>query len=105
MVNDVLKVNCRECGLNDTHSTKFHNQWSSNKAFFCLPDSPPFLAHKALLASADNTSQDKPAPSGSADSVTFSCATMESNISHAERTSTDPNAGTVAQIIRTMFLN
>ena len=105
MVNNVLKVNCRECGLNDTHSTTFHDQWSLNKANFCLPDSHPCLLQKAPFASAGNYSQDEPAPSESAGSITFSRATIESKIYDAERNSTDPNAGMIAQIIRSVFLN
>ena len=105
MVNNVLKVKCRECGLNTNHSTNCYDQWSSNKANVCLPDSHPCLLQKAPFASAGNYSQDEPAPSESAGSITFSRATIESKIYDAERNSTDPNAGTLVQMIRSMILN
>ena len=66
---------------------------------------PPFLDQRALLASAGNTPKQKTAPSDSLDSITFSCPTIESKIINAERKSTDPNASTIAQMIRSVFLN
>ena len=43
MVNGCLKVNCREYGLKDTHSTKLREDWSNTSANFCLPNTHPFL--------------------------------------------------------------
>ena len=31
------------CGLNKTHSTKYHSQWKANKSTFQLPKSHPFM--------------------------------------------------------------
>jgi hypothetical protein len=109
MVNGCLKANCKEYGWHDTHSTKFQEEWINNRANFCLPDSHPFVFHKAILASAGTTfhqSAAKPNPSDdSSDSITFSRATMESKIADVEKNSTDPNAGTMCQMISSMFLN
>ena len=98
LVDNVLKVNCRDCGLNITHSFGFHAAWASNKSRFCLPGSHPFVVEKARLANANHTPDATPAPvpEPSSNALTFSRAELEAKIVDAERNSTDPNAGSLA---------
>ena len=105
LVDNILKVNCRDCGLNSTHSSYFHAAWAINKSKFCLPNSCSFILEKARLASATHTpaATSDPAPEPSLNTLTLFCAELEGKIVDTEQHSTDPNAGTMAQMIRSMF--
>jgi hypothetical protein len=75
LVNSVLKVNCKECGLNITHSGGFHVAWMSNKSNFCLPTSQPFVAEKDQMVNYGHVPWQPaatPVPSSSSNTRTFS---------------------------------
>ena len=88
-----------------THSSGFHNVWASNKSNVFLPDSQYFVVEKDRLVSANHTSAvtSDPVSESSFNTLTFSHAELEANIVDAEQNPTAPNAGTMAQIIRSMF--
>ena len=107
LVDNVLKVNCKECGLNSTHSSGFHAAWANDKSNFCLPDTHPFVVARAQRGNSNHTPVSAPSdtPAPSSNTLTFSRAELEAKIVDAERNSTDPNAGSLAQMMRSMFLN
>ena len=107
LVDNVLKVNCKECGLNSTHSSGFHAAWANDKSNFCLPDTHHFVVARAERGNSNHTPVSAPSdtPAPSSNTLTFSRAELEAKIVDAERNSTDPNAGSLAQMMRSMFLN
>ena len=114
MVNGSLMCNCAKCGLNETHTTKFHTAWEGDKNNFKLPSSHPFVKERALLGVGTPTagaivpfvpSQVQPPPTQNPDLLTFSRAQLESRIASTERNSADPNAVSLATMMRELFLN
>ena len=110
----VLKCFCKKCGLNTTHSTGFHKVYVLNPAGFSLPDSHPYIVACAQLRALQgtHTPTHKPPPTtqtsgektaGHAGSI--SRAHIEQKLADLERTSTDPNAASIAETIRSIFLN
>lgn len=59
LVNGCLMVSCKKCGLNQTHSTKYHKVWNANKANFCLSASHPY---RVALARNGQAGQAGPPP-------------------------------------------
>ena len=107
LIDNVLKASCIDCGLNSTHSSGFHAAWTNNKSNFCLPDTHPFVVARAERGNSNHTPVSTPTdtPAPSSNTLTFSRAELEAKIVDAERNSTDPNAGSLAQMMRSMFLN
>ena len=111
----VLKCFCKKCGLNTTHSTGFHKVYVLNPAGFSLPDSHPYIIACAQLRALQGTHTPAPKPppttqtsgekttGGHAGSI--SRAHIEQKLADLERTSTDPNAASIAETIRSIFLN
>jgi hypothetical protein len=82
----------------------------SNQSSFCLPGTHPFVVENAILASAGHVPQQQvfnpvPSVSSTPNTLNFSWAELEANISDADRNSVDPNARTMAWMIRSIFLN
>eukprot|EP00956_Cyclotella_meneghiniana_P026194 scaffold56008_cov50-Cyclotella_meneghiniana.AAC.1 len=109
----VLKVNCRVCGLNTTHSSRYHSAWASNPSTFRLPDNNVYV--KACQSITRNLPKPPPTnppstpppsqppgqnPSGQAGSLVLDRASLESKMSQYERTSTDPNASSIVDAFR-----
>ena len=114
MVNGALHVKCKKCGMNQTHSSGFHDAWNRDRANFVLPDTHPYSREKCLLAGVASmpTAPTRPptpkptsVPTSDPDTLTFSRAELETKIAHTERNSTDPNASSIASMLRSMFLN
>jgi hypothetical protein len=55
MVNGSLMVKCKTCGLNSTHTTKFHAMWETNPSSFRLPPTHMYVTEKARLAAASSS--------------------------------------------------
>ena len=112
MVNGSLMCNCAKCGINDTHTTKFHAAWEGDKNNFQLPSHHPFVKERALLGVStpkaivpSTVVQPQQRQNQNADVLTFSRAQLESRIPSTERNSTDPNAVSLATMMRDLFLN
>ncbi len=115
MVDGSLKVNCCTCGLNSTHSTKFHHAWLANPSTFNLSADHPYVCECAKLkycmpsptapssAPTANTSIPGTGPAGNL--ISFDCAQLEQRITAFERESTNPNASDVSKAIRVLLLN
>ena len=112
IVNGTLMCNCAKCGLNDTHTTKFHVAWKGDKNNFQLPSHHPFVKEKALagvstpkaiVPSTGFEPQQK--QTNNADVLTFSRAQLETRIASTERNSSDPNAVSLATMMKDLFLN
>ena len=115
MINGQLMCGCKECGFNATHSTKYHEAWSRNKSGFRLPESHPLIAEKAKLAAAAQSplpeapkhppgTAPPPAQAGTMTRAQFK-AEMEAALASEERHSSDPEASTRAEWMRSKFLN
>jgi hypothetical protein len=111
----VLKCFCKKCGFNTTHSTGFHKVYILNPAVFTLHDNHPYKVACAQLRGQHFTPTPKPPftqmPSGEkttgghGGSLNLSRAQVEQKLADLERTSTDPNAASIAETIRAIFLN
>jgi hypothetical protein len=111
-----LKLSCKTCGLNFTHSLGHHNKWKSGA--WAMQANHPLYIHNAktskTVPGAPTQTPTLPPSAGtgglagtvnSSDTLTFSHGALETKLSTFERTSTDPNAGTVASAIRQLLLN
>ena len=113
LVNGQLLMSCSKCGLNQSHSTEYHEVWNGDRANFCLPEHHPFnmATHAGGLPGPTPAPTNVPTPAPTAavardpDLITFNRAELESKISHSERNSGDPNSGIFADFMRSMFLN
>jgi hypothetical protein len=121
MVNGSLMVKCKTCGLNSTHTTKFHAAWESNPSSFRLPSTHMYITEKARLAAASSSqpppvyNQRVPADaaaggnnagvSGAAGFLSISRADLESRLANLERNSTNPNASEMSDFLRSLLLN
>ena len=113
----VLKVNCKVCGLNTTHSSGFHNSYIQNPSTFVLPPNHPYIAACQIVKTArggqpppSNPPHTPPPsqppgqnPSGQAGSLTLDRASLESRMSQYERNSTDPNASSIVEAFRSFL--
>eukprot|EP00956_Cyclotella_meneghiniana_P025137 scaffold51757_cov42-Cyclotella_meneghiniana.AAC.10 len=105
----VLKVNCKVCGLNTTHSSGFHNTYIQNPSTIVLPRNHPYIAACQIVKT---TRDGQPPPSnpphipppsqppgqnssGQAGSLVLDRASLESKMSQYERNSTNPNASSI----------
>eukprot|EP00956_Cyclotella_meneghiniana_P017859 scaffold29406_cov63-Cyclotella_meneghiniana.AAC.2 len=109
----VLKVNCKVCGLNTTHSSGFHNAYIQNPSTFVLPPNHPYIAACQIVKTTrggqtlPSNPPHTPPPSqpsgqnssGQAGSLTLDRASLESKMSQYERNSTDPNASSISVFI------
>jgi hypothetical protein len=112
MVDGSLKVNCAQCGLNSTHSTKFHDAYFQNPSSFKLSADHPYVRECAklkntppptalLCAPADNKQG-----SGSAGNlISIDRAQLEKKIMAFEHESTNPSASDVSEAIWALLLN
>lgn len=118
MVNGTLMVKCKTCGFNTTHSTKYHDDWSSNPSGFKLKANHPYTQECAKLGispgqsapaappAAPPAAAPASAPAGSAGALlTIDRAQLEQKISNFERNSTNPSASDVSEAIRALLLN
>ncbi len=86
-----------------------------NPAVFTLPDNHPYMVACAQLHGQHSTPTPKPPitqmPSGEkttgghGGSLNLSRAQVEQKLADLERTSTDPNAASIVETIRAIFLN
>ena len=109
MHNGVLMTNCKTCGgLVDSHTTKMHAEWAKDPVNFRLPDNHALMVEKAKLSGGNSGGGQPPpvatppvAPPPAAKANILS----EAKIAEYERTSTDPNVGSIAEAVRAMMLN
>jgi hypothetical protein len=117
MVQGKLMVNCKQCGLNTTHSTKLHKAFVSQGAAWKLRSDHPYAvecakigqynpAVQAVPPPAPNPEQPPPnTPSTGSSMVSIDRIKFEKSLSDFERTSTDPNASQMSEMFRSLFLN
>ena len=112
----VLKVNCKFCGLNTTHSSGFHGAYLQNPSSFVLPPNHPYIHACHILkttrgqnAPATPTKAQPPAQptgqdsSGRSGALVLDRAQIESKMSQYERNSTDPNASNIVDAFRSFL--
>ena len=109
MHNGVLIANCKTCGgLVSFHATKTHAEWAKDATNFRLPDNHTLMIEKAKLAKS-KAGGGKPPPVATPPVAPQPAAKAnilsEAKIAAYERTSTDPNAGSIAEALRAMLLN
>ena len=110
-VNGTLMVQCKTCGLNSTHSTKFHSAWQSNPTSFKLPASHPYSRALSNIKPPVQPPSQPPTQSpgqgsgGGSGMISWKRADLEAKLSSFERNSTDPNASCVSEAIRALLLN
>ena len=114
-VNGVLMAHCKKCGGYSNHSTSHHAKWAkldtSGQNAYKMPDSHPLMKERALLVQGNDgggcpqAPPDQPKPTANANTITFQRSELEAKINNVERTSTDPNAGSFAQMMRDLMLN
>jgi hypothetical protein len=115
MVNGSLMVNCKSCGFNTTHSTKFHDLWAENPTTFRLSANHSYTKALASLGSGSHGNVKPPPPpppppntgttSGTAGNMlSIDRAVLEQRISDFERESTNPSASDVSEAIRALLL-
>ena len=94
------------CGVNQTHSSKYHNEWKANKASFKLPATHPFMT-----AVASGGTQSGTAASATA-SVTatvqkaldeFSNTFAAKMLAKIEAASSDPDVSGAAGVLKPLF--
>ena len=115
LVNGVLMAHCKKCGGYSNHSTTHHAKWAkldtSGQNAYKMPDSHPLMKERALLVQGNDgggcpqAPTDQPKPAANANTITFQRSELEARINDIERTSTDPNAGSFAQMMRDLMLN
>ena len=116
MVDGSLKINCRTCGLNSTHSTKFHNAWLAKPSTFKLSADHSYVRECAKLKfSTPSPTAPSSAPTVNNSDITgtdsagnlisFDHAQLEQRISPFERESTNPSASDFSEAIRALLLN
>ena len=109
MVNGALMANCKSCGgLVPSHTTKTHDEWAKDPNNYKLPNNHALVIEKTKL-SGGNTGGGQPppvAPPLVAPPPVINANTLsEAKIANYERTSTGPNAGSIAEAMRAMMLN
>ena len=91
-----------------SHTTKTHVKWAKDPVNFWLPNNHALMIEKAKLSGGNNgggqpppvaTPPVAPLPAGKANILS------EAKITEYERTSTDPNAGSIVEAMRAMMLN
>ncbi len=107
MDGGTLKVKCKTCGYNTTHSTRLHDAWAANPSTFRLDSKHPYAQECAKLKQSPSCVPcAPPAPTANSNkTVTFDKATLEQKISAFERNSTNPNASDISDAMRAFFLN
>ena len=115
MVNGVLYMNCRVCGLNTNHSSRRHEAYAKNPTSYQMSGNHFYVKECKRLGqgyggqmktiSGEGTAPaPAPASGGSANMVTFEKNKLESALSDYERNSTNPEASELADMFRSLFL-
>jgi hypothetical protein len=123
MVEGKLYVNCKQCGLNTTHSTKLHKAFAAKGSAWRLKADHPYAIECAKLgqfnpsiagtvASSGTTPGQQQLPGSSSQSsggassmISIDRSKFEQSLADFERTSTDPNASQMSEMFRSLFLN
>lgn len=126
LVDNVLMIKCKKCGLNCTHGTKHHSSYMANKASFKLPDDHPYVRECAKRNQGKTPSGGVPGTVGTGgssqgsgssgfrltdstgsggDMIQISRSALERKVDTFERESTDPNAASMAAAFRNIWLN
>jgi hypothetical protein len=108
-----LHINCKTCGFNLTHGSRQHSEWNENRDSFRLPQSHFYMkecrrlnqANGFVTAPTTSTSTGPATSSSQGPTISISRAQLEQTISNFERTSTDPNATALTDMLRSLFLN
>ena len=45
-------MNCKSCGWNETHKSRFHGEWNRNQSTFCIPETHVFWTKSGTTPSA-----------------------------------------------------
>ena len=95
---------CRACGWNKTHSSKYHQQWLSDKSNFALPAEHPF-SKKLVELGKDPSPAPPAAPAATNPSdVKTVLSGMTAHFDAMEVNTSDPDASKLAAAIRDLFL-
>ncbi len=104
LINDKPHSWCGTCGWTTTHSTKYHDDWNSNKGTFVLHDK--HLLSKAKL-DGKKCSQTKPkcktAEGGGKSQTGLSLAALGNHFAKMEIEASDPTQAYMAQVLKNLF--
>ena len=118
MVNGLLYINCKTCGLNTSHGTRQHNAYVKNSSSFKLPTTHFYVkecnrlaqGYTGVMKTASGTVTTPPIVLGPAAStcsttLTIERSKLESMLADYEHNSTNLNALDLSDMMRSLFLN
>lgn len=117
MVNGVLYLNCKSCGLNTSHGSRQHGAYIKNPSSFKLSKAHFYVRECTRLAqgytgalnratsgsAVPSPAAPAPAPATGGSTLTIDRSRLESALSDYERTSTNPNASELTDMVRSLF--
>jgi hypothetical protein len=112
MVDGVLYINCKTCGLNTSHGTRQHESFAKNPSSFKLSSSHFYVkectrlsqGYSGAFKTTGSTAPPPAAPPNTGSSIlTIERSRLESALSDYERTSTNPNASELSEMMRSLF--
>ena len=124
MVNGVLYINCKKCGFNTSHSSKFHNDFAKNPSSYKMAGTHFYVKECAAIGQSYggvmktitspagvHTPPPPPPPTqppptvNSGSMVSIDRNKPEGALAEYERKSTNPNASELTDMFRSLFLN
>ena len=112
MVDGVLYIKCKTCGLNMNHGSRSHSEYAKNPATFRLA-STHFYVKECIrlgqgygggLAATHGGPTVTPAPPSDSSMITIDKNKVERLLADYERTSTNPNASEMTEMMRSLLL-
>jgi hypothetical protein len=95
---------CGTCGWVTTHSTKYHDNWNSNKGTFVLYDKHPLsLAKLDGKKSGLTKTKGKTTEGGGKPHAGLSLAALGDHFAKMEIKASDPTQANMAQVLKNLF--
>ncbi len=95
---------CGTCGWVTTHSTKYHDDWNSNKGTFVLHDKHPLsLAKLDGKKSGLTKTKGKITEGGGKPHTGLSLATLDDHFAKMEIKASDPTQANMVQLLKNLF--
>ena len=118
MVDGVLYINCKTCGLNTSHGTRQHYAYVKNSSSFKLSTTHFYIkecnrlaqGYTGVMKTASGMVPPPPTAPGSAPAtglttLTIQRSKLERMLADYERNSTNPNTSGLSDMIWSLFLN
>jgi hypothetical protein len=95
---------CGTYGWPTTHSTKYHDDWNSNKGTFVLHDKHPLSIAKLDGKKRGQTNpKDKIAEGGGKSQTGLSLTALGNHLAKMEIKTSDPTQANMAQVLKNLF--